>query len=234
MRGLAIFDIDGTLTATNEVDYECFLGAMRSVFGLDAQEIDWTAAPHVTDAAIMRWLCEVHVGQAPQVNQREKFTTDFVALLQDALTLSPERFAPIPGAPGLVSALRSADWDIALATGGWGASARLKLAECDPELLGVALASASDAESREEIVRLATSRAASRSATSYSRIVSIGDGLWDLRTACALRLPFIGIATGARADELREAGASIVLPDLLDRAALLEALATAPTLAPAA
>jgi phosphoglycolate phosphatase-like HAD superfamily hydrolase len=229
MRNLAIFDVDGTLTATNEVDHECFLRALRSSFALGdgTGELDWAGAPHVTDASIMRWLCETHAGGTPLAPQRDSFIGEFVALLRQALTTSPERFAAVPGAPGLVSELESAGWDVALATGGWSASAQLKLGEVDPALLRVAFASASDAESREEIVLLAQQRAAARSGSSYSRVVSIGDGLWDVRTARALDMPFIGIATGGRADELRRAGASVVLPDFLDRPTLLDALATA-------
>jgi phosphoglycolate phosphatase-like HAD superfamily hydrolase len=236
MRNLAIFDVDGTLTATNEVDHECFVSAMRSSFALGDGDLDWAGAPHVTDASIMRWICETHAGHAPPTHQRDSFIGEFVGLLRKALTASPERFAPVPGATGLVPILESAGWDVALATGGWSASAQLKLGEVEPALLRVAFASASDAESREEILRLALSRAESRSGSSYSRVVSLGDGLWDVRTARALDMPFIGIATGRRAEELRGAGASIVLPDFLERSALLDALATAcvPVLLPVA
>jgi phosphoglycolate phosphatase-like HAD superfamily hydrolase len=227
MRNLAIFDVDGTLTATNEVDHECFVSAMRSSFALGDGDLDWAGAPHVTDASIMRWICERHAGHAPPTDQRDSFIGEFVGLLREALTASPKRFAPVPGATGLVSILESAGWDVALATGGWGPSAQLKLGEVDPELLTVAFASASDAESREEIVRLAESRAISRSGSRYARVVSIGDGLWDVHAARTLGLPFVGISVGRRADELRGAGVSVVLPDLLDRSALLDALVTA-------
>jgi phosphoglycolate phosphatase-like HAD superfamily hydrolase len=44
----------------------------------------------------------------------------------------------------------------------------------------------------------------------------VGDGVWDVRTAARLGLAFIGVANGARADALREAGAKHVIPNFDD------------------
>ena len=62
---------------------------------------------------------------------------------------------------------------------------------------------------------------------SYDRIVSLGDGIWDVSAAAALRLPFVGVGRGARADRLRAAGALAVLGDFADLAETLETLASA-------
>jgi phosphoglycolate phosphatase-like HAD superfamily hydrolase len=93
-----------------------------------------------------------------------------------------------------------------------------------PDML---LACANDAVSREEIVRLARDRAAKLRGGSYDRVVSIGDGVWDVRTAIDLDVPFIGIAAEERADRLRGAGAMIVLADYSDLDAFMIALENA-------
>jgi phosphoglycolate phosphatase-like HAD superfamily hydrolase len=126
--------------------------------------------------------------------------------------------------------MRSDGWDIALATGGWRPSARLKLKASGLDVPDMVLTCANDAVTREEIVRLARERAAAIRGDSYDRVVSIGDGVWDVRTAANLELPFIGIATGEREAKLRAAGASVVLSDFQDLIAFRSALviATAP------
>jgi phosphoglycolate phosphatase-like HAD superfamily hydrolase len=113
---------------------------------------------------------------------------------------------------------------VAIATGGWSPSARLKLAAAgldDPRLV---LACSSDAVTRTEILELAHGRARERVGADFQRVVSVGDAAWDVRTAAELRWPFVGIGRGARARALREAGAAIVLPDFTDRAAVYAAL----------
>ena len=73
----------------------------------------------------------------------------------------------------------------------------------------------------------------------WAQVVCVGDGVWDVRTARALGLPFVGIAIRSQAAALRFAGAAVVLDDLNDPAALLLSLGTAavpaePTHAPGA
>ena len=78
---------------------------------------------------------------------------------------------------------------------------------------------------RERILcELARERAEAFYARRFDRVVSIGDGVWDVQTAIELDVPFVGIGIGARADQLRLAGASIVLPDYSDVDAFMAAL----------
>ena len=226
MHRLAVFDIDGTLTQTNKVDDECFLRAIGGVLGLDPASLDWSTAPHVTDSDLLRWLCETHCARAPTDAEMNETLRAFVALLREELGARPERFAPMPGARGLFAHLREHGWEVAVATGGWNESARLKLAvigESDPDLI---LASSSDATTRVEIISVARRRAEARHGVTFARTVSIGDAPWDTRAAAELGWPFVGV--GGRREALRAGGASVVLPDFADwdvvRAALEDAL----------
>jgi len=221
---LAVFDIDGTLTDTNAVDDECFLWAIAKVLDLDAARLDWSAAPHITDAAIAGWLCERHCGRTAAPAELTRMTAIFVDRLQAELAASPARFAPVAGAIGVLQDLSAAGWTTALATGGWGASARLKLAAAGVSTDDVPLVCADDALTREDLLRLALARATEQTRGGFERVVSVGDGVWDVRAAAAVGWPFVGVARGAQADRLRAAGADVVLPDLVDRSALLRAL----------
>ena len=52
MRGVALFDIDGTLTATNEVDRDCFLAAFLQEFAITEIDSDWLGYEQTTDRGI--------------------------------------------------------------------------------------------------------------------------------------------------------------------------------------
>jgi phosphoglycolate phosphatase-like HAD superfamily hydrolase len=226
MRSLAVFDIDGTLTDTNAVDDECYLRAVADVLGVDLVHVEWSDAPHVTDSALLQWLAERNGLARISAEQEAQIIGRFLELLEAALMSSPARFQPIAGAPTVCELLASHSWDVAFATGGWEPSARLKLNAIGIDPSAFALASSSDAATRTAIVSLAIRRAQER-ATSFARIVSVGDGVWDVRTAAALEVPFVGIASGERATRLRLAGAATILPDLEDTVRVCAALETA-------
>ncbi len=224
---LVVFDVDGTLTDTAAVDEECFATAFREEFGVDAVDTDWSRYSEFTDSTIIAEIFHELYGRGPTGNEIERFVARFVAILEGERDVTPERFAPIPGARSLVSRLLSeSGWRIALATGGWGRSARLKLRCAGVDFGAAPLASADDSRIRAEIAETAIGRAGGRGA--FARVVLVGDTIWDVRTAKRLALPFLGVARGARAEALRAAGTAAVVPDFADAAATLVALATVP------
>lgn len=230
-RRLALFDIDGTLTASNEVDDECFAEVVAAELGVRAEDIDWSAAPHITDVGIAHWLWTRHRGRGPSDAELAGVRERFVELMRERLRVSPERCRPIRGALESLARLEADGWTIALATGAWRDSARLKLraAGISPAL---PLFAADEAMAREEILTLARDHCAGRSPGAFDRIVSIGDGVWDVRTARRLSLPFVGVGSGAQRERLQAAGASHVIPDL-EYTRLADALTAATIPSPA-
>ena len=151
-----------------------------------------------------------------------------ISIGAEAARRSPQVITAMPGAATLLSELRAGgEWDVAIATGAWRASALFKLAHGGIDIAGVPAAFAEDGEGREEIVRAAWRRAQSAAGGQpYGRVVSVGDAIWDVRTARALGLPFVGVAVnGPAEDSLRAAGATHVVSDLRDTSAVLLALA---------
>ena len=53
---IVVFDIDGTLTQTNDADTDCFVRALKDCFALNDIETDWSGYTHSTDAGIMKEL----------------------------------------------------------------------------------------------------------------------------------------------------------------------------------
>jgi phosphoglycolate phosphatase-like HAD superfamily hydrolase len=229
-RNLAVLDIDGTLTNTVEVDGRCYLRAASEVFGLQIDHLktlDWSKAPHVTDAGILRWLCQDQFGREPLREELEGFVERLLGLFEAERCRSASCFGPIPGARAFVRGLSEVGWAVAIATGGYGKSARYKLRAAGIEWAEHCMACSDDAVTREEILALAARRARERHGAGFQKVVSVGDGVWDVRAAAAVGFGFVGVGRGRRAEKLREAGAAVVVEDFSDLPTVLGALESA-------
>jgi phosphoglycolate phosphatase-like HAD superfamily hydrolase len=226
---LVIFDIDGTLTDTNEVDAECYSQAFADAFGFVAAAETWARYPDRTDSGIAYHAFNEHLGRPPTQEELERFKRRFFALIEEAQKLAPRRFVEIAGAAVALSVLRQrAGTAIAIATGGWDWSARFKLASAGISVEGVPAAFADDAMVRSAIVRAAIARAKAVHATrEFERITCVGDSSADVETARAMGLPFVGVGRGGRQRRLTELGASCVIADYTDIAALVALIGTA-------
>ena len=226
---LAIFDIDGTLTETNSVDSVCFVRAMADAHSIEGVSTDWGAYAHTTDSYITRQLFSERFGRAPDDSEVSRFTSRFVSLLEDYKAKDASLFKEVGGAAEALARLGlEPGWALAVASGCWRGSGLMKLRAAGLELGDVPAAFAEDGESREEILSAALARAGEFYGTgSFERVVSLGDGLWDVRAARNLGCPFVGVARGARAKRLRAAGASHVVGDFKDYGRLMRCLTEA-------
>ena len=219
---LVMFDIDGTLTLSNEVDAHCYGRAMSEFLGCAIDE-EWSHYTHVTDSGIASELFSRHqrrLEELPAVRKR------FVALLAESLAADPDMGRQVGGANSFLQRLRATPGvSVGLATGGWAESAGLKLRHAGADAAGLAFASADDAESRTEIMLLCRDRAADlANVDSFATLTYVGDGLWDAQAAIALGWRFIGIGAGIQAQRLRSRGAGHVFEDFSDHQAILHAL----------
>ena len=217
---LVIFDVDGTLCDTCDVDDVGFCAVAAEMLGAPVPPSSWKAAPDITDAGILAWLWHRHRGRGPTPEEREAFVAGFESVLARELRRASGRSLAMAGAAQLLGRLAATGWNFAFATGGWGRTARLKLRTAGLPVEPL-LASSDDSPDRAEIFRLAGDRAAARSGAPHARSVLVGDGIWDVRVAAHLGWPLLGIARGERAQRLREEGASAVVPDFQDLNAVL-------------
>jgi phosphoglycolate phosphatase-like HAD superfamily hydrolase len=228
---LVVFDIDGTLLETSQVDDACFVRAVSDVFGLFDISTDWSQYEHCTDIAIASQLVREQLRRTCSPSDVDALRDRFVKLLEAAHTADAGLFREIVGAGVAMGRCATDGMAVSIATGGFEKSARLKLRLAGLDCTHVPAAFSEDGHSREDIVSAAITRAMELHRNGgFDRIVSIGDGVWDVRAAANLGVPFIGIARGERADRLRAAGAVMVLPDYSDLGLFLTAIeeATAP------
>ena len=219
---LVIFDVDGTLTQTMESDEKCFVRSLAEVCGFSDVETDWSRYKHATDSGIFQEIYESRTGRSPSSREISAFRQHFVGLLAQVSSRAP--FAPVTGAPVLLSRLgASLEHRVALATGAWRDSARLKMRSAGLCYDDYPAASSDDALDRESIIRLSMRRAAER----YGRVgstVYVGDGVWDARACRNIGIPFIGIAAAGRGAPLSAEGAICVFPGFADTDLFLSSL----------
>ncbi|MGH9769605.1 MAG: HAD family hydrolase, partial [Blastocatellia bacterium] len=181
---------------------------------------------HVSDSGVTQHLFQYYFGRDPRDHESSAIRQRLVDLLEEHHRVDQSYFAEIPGAARTFNRLvQDRDWAKAIATGCWQPSAEMKLRAASINYEGVPGGFAEDGVARESIVGAAISRSrVSYRRENFDRMVSVGDGVWDVRTAARLGLAFVGVGSGARAEMLREAGARHVIPDFEDADRFFECL----------
>ena len=144
---IALFDIDGTLTESNEIDSLSFADAFRDVFGVGI-DTDWDSYLHTTDQGIVVEALRRARGREADAREIALYRTRFVQLLGERMTELNE----VPGAAAFLAQMQARDWRVVLCTGAWSDSARLKLTRAGLPA-GLPLASCDDDIAREDILR---------------------------------------------------------------------------------
>ncbi len=99
---LVMFDIDGTLTASDVMDGACFVQALHEVFGFANVNADWSTYRHCSDSGILEELFQARVGRAPMPEEISEVQAHFVKLLEASMAAQPLK--PIAGAGEMLDA----------------------------------------------------------------------------------------------------------------------------------
>lgn len=222
---LLLFDIDGTLLHVAEE--VAFVRAFQEIYG-EGVDASWPEAVTASDSSFVAAIVERAVGRAATEAEVATVLARFVAHLEETVSTGLTPVRPVAGAKEFV-ARYATTVPIAIATGCVEPSARVKLryAALDEHFL---CGGYSSRESRRaEIVQ----RAIAAAERCYGRrfapadIISFGDRSWDVEAARELQLQFVGINQSRRGREhLRREGATVVLNDFTDPAAIWNAIAT--------
>jgi beta-phosphoglucomutase-like phosphatase (HAD superfamily) len=193
----AVFDIDGTLIESIAVDNSLYIDAVRHVLGDVEIHDGWEKYTRVTDTGILAQICDENaVPFSAEVSQA--VMDDFVARLSSHVaTHGP--FREFPGALRYLTSLRQRpDVRVAYATGGWRASAMLKLSSAGFPLQGIPLASSDDYQDRTRIMLHALAQLDG----SIESVTYFGDGVWDRQATAELGWEFVPV--GAELGGIRD------------------------------
>lgn len=205
---LIVFDIDDTISATASLHQRLFT---ECLIDLGVQQIDtnYGAYLHHTDSYIAKLIYEKDRG----IPFSNAILQEFEKLLYTKLQQYP--IQEIEGAQSTISYLKeTSNIAIAFATGSLLQPALYKLEQLDLRIDPELVVASNQLETREGIVSNAIDRAKNHyQVDEFDTIISVGDGVWDLKTARNLSLNFIGVSEKNK-KVLLENGANTILADL--------------------
>ncbi len=180
-----MFDIDGTLVESYELDSECFISAVKEVTGISIDS-NWSKYQHVTDSGILNEI--INSNKIPNKQEiHNQVKSAFIKKLEQSIQVKP--FHQVAGAASFLSFLKSIDnIEISFSTGGWYESAILKLKSAGIEYSHIPFASSNDHISRMEIMKIASDRANMPESTPCTYF---GDGSWDKKACQQLGFNFV-------------------------------------------
>lgn len=188
---LVMFDIDGTLIDSEEYDGSLFKRAIKEVLDIEIGD-NWSSYRNVTDGGILDEIIDTHGIVYDRGLIHDQVRQMFFELNESYLTERPQALREVPGAKHFIERLKSLDSvTVAIATGGWEDTARMKLEGVGIETAELILTSSSDAFSRTEIIKLAEDRALD--GENVARKTYFGEGIWDKPACEALDYDFIAI-----------------------------------------
>ncbi|WP_064965700.1 HAD family hydrolase [Tenacibaculum ovolyticum] len=188
-KNLIIFDIDDTLTKSENQHQTAFVNTMIN-FGITEINENWKGYKNVTDSYILK--------QNFETNLEKDFDISFIAKFEDKMTtlfLKEPETVEIEGAKKVVDFfMRETDYAICFATGSLLKPALIKLAQANINFVPDLVESANSIYTREDIVKSAINKAKKYfQVQEFENIISVGDGIWDLKTAKNLGIHFLGI-----------------------------------------
>lgn len=226
MQTLLLFDIDGTLVLSGRAGLRALNHAFEQLTGTTDPFRSISPNGRTDGFLIEEAARRAGVGLTPEL--RGSIESLYYERLAHEIEQPGEgRKSVMPGVRPLIDSLSGRpDVVLALLTGNFRRSARIKLEYFDlwaPFRFG---AFADDATDRNALVPVALDRAREAGhAPQADRVIVIGDTPLDVECARAGGVRALGVATGSHsADELREAGAYDVFEDLSETAKVIAAL----------
>jgi phosphoglycolate phosphatase-like HAD superfamily hydrolase len=227
MERLILFDIDGTLTRT-ENGYLPFNEAIASTFGV-AGDIRTVTPDGNTDPMIVK---EIFAKARIEIEPEEMPWSQFMARLQSCyrqhVELGTIRIRPLPGAPALLRALWAREQFCAsVVTGNFEITAKVKLESAGLAAYLTRGAYGSDSEERPDLPAIAMRRYEETTgrAISPQQCIIVGDTPKDLQAARQNSMKCVLVGTGRYpVEELLYWQPDACLADLVDTEAVIALL----------
>ncbi|WP_411090778.1 HAD family hydrolase [Streptomyces sp. 049-1] len=220
MPELVLWDIDHTLMATRGLGRELWAQAFVDATGIRMEE--QASVTGSTEQVILRETARLH-GIPYSDALFAKFADALGSVHVRRAAELRERGHALPGAGAILAALAERGVRQSVVTGNVRQAAEVKLAVfgLDSYVLLDDGAYGEDGEGRPELL----TRALARAGVDANAAVFLGDTPADVAGGRDAGVRVIAVATGKTpADELRDAGAAVVLDDLSDTSAALAAI----------
>jgi phosphoglycolate phosphatase-like HAD superfamily hydrolase len=211
---IVLLDVDGTLTNTNHIDELCLTAALETCLGLQGLSRDWSTYEHSTDSGIADEVVRRTLSEPPD-HLYVGIERDYMTRLASAYSDQPERFLPMQGARTIMPDLLWKGYAVGIATGCWKDSALFKLRAAGIGHATIPISTADHYIDRRNILMHGIHACRQRySIDTIDSVTYVGDGVWDVRSAHAIGINFIGVGSERRRCTLIDAGANVVVESL--------------------
>ena len=201
---MIVFDVDGTLLGGESYYWKAFEDAFEEASGFRLTKEFFTHLEEVTAKAIVHQaLPDLEKEERDEIER--KTGEGYLARLQDEIKNDPNSFPAVEGAIELLEEIQNRNIPLAIATGDWRPSIKLKLKAARIPFEHLPLVTSSESYHRHNSIASAIEKAEG----SLDNAIYVGDGVWDLKATQRLGIHFIGC--GPRKQRLRDAGAKFVL-----------------------
>jgi phosphoglycolate phosphatase len=227
---LILFDIDGTLLLSGRAGLRAMTRAFADTFGItnafEGESFGGRTDSYLVSSALLR------NGMPDTPEQHERFRQNYIPLLAEEIEHPGTGHKGLmPGARELLEALHDHHHlHLALLTGNYRDAAAIKLQHFELWDFFEWGAFSDDAADRNALVPIARMRAETYDipGEAIERVIVIGDTPHDIECARVAGAKSIAVATGGfTIEQLRDAGADEVLPDLSDTNRVLALLGVA-------
>lgn len=224
---LILFDIDGTLLLSGRAGMRAMTRAFQETFGISDAFKGESFGGRTDSYLVSKALRLAGLPDTPEHHHR--FRDAYLPLLAEEIEQPGQGHKGLmPGARELLEALDAHHHlHLALLTGNYREAAAIKLQHFELWDFFEWGAFSDDHHDRNELVPIARSRAETYDipAAAIERVIVIGDTPHDIECARVAGAKSIAVATGGYTlEQLRDAGADEVLPDLSDTRAVLQLL----------
>ncbi len=188
MTHLVMFDIDGTLVESVGFDADCYAQAVQAEINVEFDG-NWGKFEHVTDSGILQEMLKLNNIQTDFATVENAVKQRFIDLVKNYLMANP--LPEIKGANAFLQELKKHDdVQLAMATGGWGETALMKLDKAGIQYHDIPIATSNDHYARIEIMKIAAKKTGSEE---YRKRIYFGDGAWDKKACSELAYDFVAI-----------------------------------------
>lgn len=192
MNSLILFDIDGTLIHYINGEDQAYLDAVKEISHIENVNSKWDEYRYSTESGILAEIFYHHLGRYPTQKEIAFIKTKYVSSLSDILREYPNPC--LSGVDDIFLTIKELQWDMAIATGAWLESAKVKLEGSGMTKWNIPIAHGDDHYERKDIILTAIHRAKKfYKKEHYETIVYVGDRPWDRKAALALNIGFIGV-----------------------------------------
>jgi phosphoglycolate phosphatase len=210
-----LFDVDGTLITTGGASAVAWRRAFADLYGVPADIHESTHAG-MTDPEVGRLTFKAVLGRDPTPRELAAVMAKRLEHLPAAVAESTG-YRVLPGVAELLPTLVEQGYLLGLTTGLVESAAHIKLARAGLNTYFHFGGYGSDSPDRTELTRRGIERASAVLGLPLRRdqVWVVGDTPLDIAAAHGAGAVAVGVASGSyRVDELRDAGADHVLPDL--------------------